>query len=260
MSFSNISDSTWGHNGRKIVSVWRRDASHRNFLILPRYSCSSSKSWASKTKTFFSCSKVKTHKQQTPFQYWREPNFVLFCSFPQVLTWSQVTTSCTSTRVRTLMGRCWRVYKATRPQSESRAAGTVSSWRSDRTPHWACLALLSNIEVTQPENCLFFPPAYLKQRATRGCSSSHRRLTARTGPGFQSWSQYHSAWSLLFSMSSLLGSLDFLSHSKDMHEWLIEFTKLAKDVVVSVEECWVPPWLTAHLSRLLPRPHPWQMG
>lgn len=64
------------------------------------------------------------------------------------------------------MGRYWRVYKATRPQSESRAAGTVSSWRSDRTPHWECLALLSNIEVTQPENCRgFFSSAYSTQWA-----------------------------------------------------------------------------------------------
>lgn len=47
--------------------------------------------------------------------------FCLFCfCFPthQVLTWSQVTTSCTSTRVRTLMGHYWPVFKATRRRSE----------------------------------------------------------------------------------------------------------------------------------------------
>lgn len=149
-------------------------------------------------------------------------------------------TSCTSTRVRTLMGRYWRAYKATRPQSESRAAGTVSSWRSDPTPHWACLALLSNIEVTQPGHRLP-PPSVFDTAGDRAVQqlapSSHSKNRSRVSVlvvGFCCMEF------LLLSMSSLPGSLDFLSHPKDLHEWLIGCTKLAQGVVVSVGECCVP--------------------
>lgn len=174
---------------------------------------------------------MKTRKQQNPFSVLTLTQlFVCFVSVFQVLTWSQVTTFCTSTRVRTLMGRCWRVYKATRPQSASRAAGTASSWRSDRTPHWACLALPSNIEVIIPKTVSFLP-AHLKW--CKGCGSGRKK-----GLGFDSWTL--DCCFPRVRLSLYPGYSGFPCHFKNTHVLLIGNTKLAHGVVASVDCCCLP--------------------
>lgn len=190
MSFSNISDSTWGRNAKETSYGVKKRSIIQEFSHLAKRFLQLKQELSFKYKNLFQLQQNEDAQttKSIPVLMLTQLCFVLSPP-PQVLTWSQVTTSCTSTRVRTLMGRYWRVCKATRPQSESRAAGTVSSWRSDRTPHWACLALLSNIEVTQPpKTVVFFSPlAYLRQRGDGAMQQlappSHSKSKSSSSPG-----------------------------------------------------------------------------